>query len=61
MGTTDSTRMELAYLRRENRMLRAKLQQVTALVHAASRSLYNMEFGMTEDGEGDLDAGKNHE
>jgi hypothetical protein len=58
MTEPDAARIELAYLRRENRMLISKLQQVTSLVHAASRALYNMEYGMSDDGKGDLDASK---
>ena len=55
---TDPSRLELVYLARENTLLRQKLKEVTNLVHAASKALYEMEFGMGPNGEGDLDTGK---
>lgn len=55
---TDPSRLELVYLARENTLLRQKLKEVTNLVHAASKALYEMEFGMGPNGEGDLDTGR---
>jgi hypothetical protein len=57
--TLDSNRLEMAYLARENTLLRQKLKEVTNLVHAASKTLYELEFGMGLNGEGDLDTGRN--
>ena len=56
--TPESNRLEMVYLARENTLLRQKLKEVTSLVHAASKALYELEFGMGPNGEGDLDTGK---
>jgi ribosomal silencing factor RsfS len=46
---------EIERLRRENERLVDLLKQVTEIIHAASRTLYNLEFGMGALGVGDLD------
>ena len=59
--TDETSRLTYIFLQRENNLLRKKLKEVTNLVHAASKALYELEFGMGPDGVGDLDTGKSND
>lgn len=51
---------EIERLRAENERLVNLLKQITEIIHAASRTLYNLEFGMGTTGIGDLHTGAAH-
>lgn len=48
---------EIERLRAENERLVNLLKRISEIIHAASRTLYNLEFGMGTAGVGDLDTG----
>lgn len=58
MGSRGQLMTELERLKAENERLVVLLKKITEIIHAASRTLYNLEYGMGTTGIGDLDTGR---